>query len=170
MRRVLSFSALSNLFTFATLARPGAGALVAAALLLGPLRSEANQSGEFGLGFIAGNPSGLSGKLWVGPDNALDFTAGFSIVNDWIYLDADYVWHEWSLIPVKKGRLPLYYGPGVWTSISDEASIGIRGVVGLEYIFPTTPFDVFLEIAPGISVLPSTNVDVSAGLGMRFFF
>ena len=94
----------------------------------------------------------------MGADNALDFTAGFSIVNDWIYLDADYVWHEWSLIPVKKGRLPLYYGPGVWTSVSHDAAIGIRGVVGLEYLFPTTPFDVFLEFAPGISVLPSTDL------------
>jgi hypothetical protein len=144
-------------------------AVAAVALSLSPARAEAKQ-GEFGLGFIAGDPSGLSGKLWLGPNNALDFIAGFSILDDRISLNADYVWHEWGLIPVQAGKLPLYYGMGVGTSIAHSAAIGVRGVVGLEYIFPSAPLDAFVELGPGANILPSTDFTFSGGIGMRFFF
>ncbi|MDB5049235.1 MAG: hypothetical protein JWO30_2306 [Fibrobacteres bacterium] len=167
MGRVFSLSALSDLCTPARL-----GAVAAMLLLLAPSRGHAKQGGDFGLGVVAGAPSGLSGKLWTGPNNAFDFIAGFSIVghHDWIALNADYVWHDWDLIPVKVGQLPLYYGMGVWTRIEDTPVIGARGIVGLEYMFPSAPLDVFFEIGPGISILPSTDFDPSAGLGMRYFF
>lgn len=140
------------------------------AMALWPARIEAKQSGDFGLGFIAGDPSGLSGKLWLSPDNALDFLGGFSILDDRISLNVDYVWHEWNLIPVNKGQLPLYYGMGVGTTVASHAFIGVRGVVGLEYLFPNAPLDVFLELGPGAAILPSTEFTMSGGLGMRFFF
>jgi hypothetical protein len=46
----------------------------------------------------------------------------------------------------------------------------MRFVLGLEYQFATAPFDIFLEIAPGIRVIPNTSGYVSSGLGARFFF
>ncbi len=142
-------------------------------LLLGmPSCIRANQAaGDFGLGIVAGQPSGVSGKLWLGPANALDFILGFSILgDDHISMNVDYVWHEWNLIPVRRGRMPLYYGMGLWTNISNNPYVGGRGVVGLEYLFPSAPLDVFLEIGPGIAILPNTSVAISAGLGMRYFF
>ena len=156
MRRFLSTCAL--------------GAFAAFALVSAPAEVQARQGGNLGAGFVAGDPSGLSGKLWLNDNNALDFIAGFSIQNDWIRLNCDYVWHEFGLIPVSRGQFPLYYGMGMWTSVSNHAAIGARGVVGLEYLFPSAPLDVFVEIGPGASILPSTNVDLSGGLGMRFFF
>ena len=165
MRRILSRFAPSGPYAFL--------AIAAAALLLAPAQGRAaQQGGDFGLGVVAGDPSGLSGKLWLGPSNALDFIVGFSLLarHDWISVNVDYVWHDWDLIPVKRGRLPLYYGMGVWSAISNEPVIGARGVVGLEYLFPSAPLDVFFEIGPGISILPSTDFSPSVGLGMRFFF
>jgi hypothetical protein len=156
MRRFLSHSVLC--------------AFAIIALLSAPAEVQARQGGNFGVGFIAGDPSGLSGKLWLNDKNALDFIAGFSIQDDWISLNADYVWHEFGLIPVSKGQLPLYYGMGLWTSVSSNAAIGARGIVGLEYLFPSAPLDVFLEIGPGAQILPSTGFGLSGGLGMRFFF
>ena len=146
------------------------GAFAAIALLSAPAMVQARQGGNFGAGIVAGDPSGLSGKLWLNETNALDFIAGFSIVDDYISLNADYVWHEFGLIPVSRGQLPLYYGMGVWTSVSRHATIGARGIVGLEYLFPSAPLDVFIEIGPGASILPSTGFGLSGGLGMRFFF
>jgi hypothetical protein len=146
------------------------GAFAAIALLFAPAKAQAAQGGQFGLGIIAGDPSGLSGKLWLNETNALDFIAGFSIIDDYISLNVDYVWHEFGLIPVSRGRLPLYYGMGVWTSVARHAVIGARGIVGLEYLFPSAPLDVFVEIGPGASILPETDFGLSGGLGMRFFF
>jgi hypothetical protein len=146
------------------------GASLALAVLAAPLNGHARQGGNLGLGFIAGNPSGLSGKLWLGEANALDFIVGFDLVDDHISLNADYVWHEFGLIPVNRGQMPLYYGMGLWTSVARHAAFGARGVVGIEYIFQNAPLDAFLELAPGTSILPRTRFDVDAGIGMRFFF
>ncbi|MEO6097389.1 MAG: hypothetical protein ABIW76_17730 [Fibrobacteria bacterium] len=145
-------------------------AIAALALFSAPAAVQARQGGPFGVGIIAGDPSGLSGKLWLNDRNALDFIAGFSLQNDWVNLNCDYVWHDFDLIPVSRGQLPIYYGMGVWTSVSNNAAIGARGIVGIEYLFPSAPLDVFLEIGPGASILPETGFGLSGGLGMRFFF
>ncbi len=139
--------------------------------LLAAAPGHARQGGDLGLGFVAGDPSGISAKIWLSDANALDLIAGFSVQEDWISLHADYVWHEFSLFPVNVGQLPLYYGMGVWTAIAKHApALGARGVVGIEYLFSKAPLDVFLELGPGASLLPSTRFGMSGGLGMRFFF
>ena len=144
---------------------------VVACVAVAFLPGQARQGGNLGLGFIAGDPSGISGKIWLNDQNALDLIAGFNVQEDWISLNADYVWHEFSLFPVRVGQLPLYYGMGVWTAIAKHApALGAHGVVGIEYLFPSAPLDVFLELGPGTSILPSTRFGMSGGLGMRFFF
>lgn len=148
---------------------------------------------DFGLGFVLGNPSGISAKLPSGPVNALQFILAYDNRGDgwnnrgWnnngncydnnnngcdgrLYLGGDYVWYNYNSIQVAQGRLPFYYGPGLWTSFSDNSAVGMRFVLGLEYQFATAPFDIFFEIAPGIRVIPNTNGYVSSGLGARFFF
>jgi hypothetical protein len=166
MGRFSPRSAASALRAFSNLA-----AMAALVLLLSPRDGRAAaQTGNLGLGIVAGDPSGISGKLWTGPNNAIDFIVGFSLYHDYVSINADYVWHEWNLIPVKAGRLPLYYGMGLWTSISQGPAVGGRGIVGLEYLFPSAPLDVFLELGPGIQILPDTGPAFSAGLGMRYFF
>jgi hypothetical protein len=176
MGRFSNRSAASALGAFSNPAKPfnfsKLVAMAALVLLLAPRDGRAaNQAaGNLGLGIIAGDPSGISGKLWTGPNNAIDFIVGFSLYHDYISINGDYVWHEWNLIPVKSGRLPLYYGMGLWTSISGSPAVGGRGIVGLEYLFPSAPLDVFLELGPGIQILPDTGPAFSAGLGMRYFF
>lgn len=145
---------------------------------------------DFGIGFVLGNPSGLSAKLPTSQNNALQFILAFNNNRDnwnnhgWangdcnttndcngsLYFGGDYVWYNYNAIPVKQGRLPFYYGPGLWMSASDNSAVGMRFVLGLEYQFAAAPFDIFLEIAPGIRVIPNTDGYVSAGLGARFFF
>jgi hypothetical protein len=153
-----------------------------------------NAATDVGLGFILGNPTGLSLKLPSGRTNAFQFILAYDNSgrdgwnnNGWrdddcydgpgdgpcdgrLYLGGDYVWYNYNAIPVNQGRLPFYYGPGLWTAVSDNAAIGIRFVLGLEYQFATAPFDIFLEVAPGIRVVPNTDGFVAAGLGARFFF
>ncbi len=131
---------------------------------------------NFGLGFILGNPSGLSARLATGGNNAVDLLLGYNLdrheggQDGILYLGGDYLWYNYSLIHVAEGRLPIYFGPGIKATISDNSSVGIRGVLGLEYQFATAPFDLFLEVGPGINIVPNTQPDVSAGFGARYFF
>jgi hypothetical protein len=131
----------------------------------------ARMGGDFGLGFVAGIPSGLSGKYWLNNTNALDMILGFNPGGDYLQARVDYVWHEFSLFPVSAGQLPLYYGMGAGLEVSNGGpGLLARGVVGIEYLFPHAPLDAFFEIGPGIRVFPATDFDMTAGIGMRFFF
>jgi len=130
---------------------------------------------NFGLGFMLGNPSALSARIATSGTNAVDLLLGYDLYapeqDGVLYLGGDYLWYNYSLIPVSRGRLPVYYGPGIQATISSEhASVGIRGVLGLEYQFANAPFDLFLEVGPGINVIPNTDPNVSAGFGARYFF
>ena len=145
--------------------------------------SSATTGGNFGLGIVLGNPSGISAKIASGPANSIDLVLGYDLNRDaWrgkndccrdggqLYAGADYVWYNYNLIHVSKGRLPLYYGPGINATLSNYSTVGIRGVLGLEYQFADAPFHLFLEIGPGINVVPNTFINGSGGFGGRFFF
>ena len=56
--------------------------------------AHAQRGGDFGLGLIIGDPTGLSGKGFVSETNAIDFAVGFSFIHgDHLQLHADYLWH-----------------------------------------------------------------------------
>jgi hypothetical protein len=125
----------------------------------------------FGIGFILGSPSGLSGSLPIGPSNAFNAVIGYDVTRDInLHLQADYVWIRSDLIPVEIGKVSLYYGPGAFARISGEAALGIRVVGGIDYRFQDAPLQFFLEIGPGINVVPNTAANVGAGLGLRYYF
>ncbi len=146
--------------------------------------SSAAKGGNFGLGIILGDPSGISAKIATSPINSVNLVLGYNQYRDYgwrnnknccydggqLYVGGDYVWYNYNLIHVSKGKLPLYYGPGLNATISNYSSFGVRFVLGLEYQFADAPFDLFLEIGPGINVLPNTWANGSGGLGARFFF
>jgi hypothetical protein len=130
-----------------------------------------SQGKGFGLGIVIGEPTGLSAKLWTGSSNALDFGAAWSFKGDGnMLLQADYVWHNFSLIPVSSGKLPLYYGIGGRVILSDDPLLGVRIPVGLDYQFASAPIDIFAEIVPILDLIPSTNFNLGGGIGVRFWF
>ena len=130
------------------------------------------QDKDFGLGIIIGEPTGVSGKLWLGGNNALDMAAAWSFKGSGsMLLQADYVWHKFNLIRVSSGKLPLYFGIGGRVIFgSKDTYFGARIPVGLNYIFSGTPLDIFVEIVPILDLAPSTDFDISGGLGIRFWF
>jgi hypothetical protein len=134
------------------------------------------QGRNFGLGLVAGEPSGLSWKYWQGSANAFDGTVAWSFFDaGYFRANAGYLWHNYRAIEVEQGRMPLYCGIGatLWGGHFRDhhgANIGIRGVVGLEYIFQDAPFDIFLELAPTMDIVPATGLWLQGGLGSRFYF
>lgn len=137
--------------------------------------SPIHQGRRFGLGLVAGEPSGLSWKYWQGSTNALDGALAMSSFEDYFAANVNYLWHNYRAIKVEQGKLPLYYGVGgsLWSGTFHThrgANFGVRGVIGLEYIFDQAPFDIFLELSPTMYLVPEAGLWLHAGLGGRFYF
>ena len=128
------------------------------------------QESGFGLGMVIGDPTGISLKGWINDVNAIDATVSWSFYKAGFFnLTADYIWH-FDVIPVIKGKLPLYVGPGASLGIGSDFWFGARVPVGLDYIFEGAPFDIFVEIVPVLNLYPSTNFHFNGGIGARYFF
>ncbi|MDO9575313.1 MAG: kelch repeat-containing protein [bacterium] len=125
---------------------------------------------RLGMGLIIGEPTGLSAKLWITENSALDGAIAWSFVNGGcLDLHADYLLHRYNILKIRKGELPLYYGIGARVNFRDKTTVGLRGVVGLEYIFDTIPIDLFLEFAPILNLIPDRNFRFNAAIGIRYF-
>jgi hypothetical protein len=132
--------------------------------------AHAQQSG-FGLGLMVGEPTGLSGKYWMSPWSAIDGAFAWSLdKNSKIQVHADYLWHNYKIISVIKGKLPIYFGVGGRVLFASDNIAGIRGVVGLDYLFATTPLDIFLELVPILDLAPKVEFDFNAAIGIRYYF
>ncbi len=159
---------------------------VGALVLLGQA-CQAQDKG-FGLGFVIGEPTGISMKGWVSGDKAIAGAVAWSVWNGAsLHLQADMLFHKPDLIKVGKGRLPLYYGPGLrmrfwndgrywrhgkWYNYDGRrrSDLAVRFPVGLAYWFDGAPVDVFLEVAPTLTLVPSTWVEFEGALGARYWF
>ena len=89
-----------------------------------------------------------------------------------LYLHSDLLIHSFDLIPVSRGRLPVYIGGGALVRLRDDEDnqVGIRIPVGLSYMFDNAPIDIFAEIAPAIDIAPDVRGEVTGGIGIRFWF
>ncbi len=144
------------------------------AVLTSVAHGETAQKGRFGLGVIAGEPTGPCFKLWTSQRTAIDGAVAWSFAkNARIHLHADYLVHVFDLIDVETGRLPLYYGIGGRIRFADgdrDDNIGVRIPVGLAYLVENVPLDIFFEIVPILDLTPDTDLDFNAALGVRYFF
>ncbi|WP_440999959.1 hypothetical protein [Fodinibius sp. SL11] len=128
---------------------------------------------DLGIGFMIGEPTGLTAKSWTGGGNAIDVGVAWSFGRyDAITLQADYLWHNYSVFSdVEQGSLPLYYGIGGRLVLGDKDSyIGARVPIGLNYLFEDAPVGLFIEAAPILNLAPSTEFDIDGTLGARFYF
>lgn len=128
------------------------------------------RSGQLAGGLMVGEPTGLSFKYWNSSARAIDVGVAWSFEgNDVISLHSDYLWHKW--LEVNSGRLALYYGIGARALLDGSNSvIGARIPVGLNYLLADAPIGFFLEIAPIVDVIPSTDGNAVGGIGARFYF
>jgi hypothetical protein len=127
------------------------------------------QDSGFGIGVMAGEPTGISAKLWTSQTTAAQFGVAWSI-DSYLHLHGDMIMHKFDLINVSKGELPVYIGLGARVLFADDLDIGIRVPVGLDYHFDSAPFDLFLEVVPILILVPGTDFDFNAAIGFRYFF
>ncbi|HPA73771.1 MAG TPA: hypothetical protein PKY31_15985 [Spirochaetota bacterium] len=151
------------------------GIVCTAWLMMAGALSAANR---FGAGIVLGDPSGLTGKLFISGSDAVDFGLGAS-AHDGFYLYADYLRHFAGVFPV--GELALYLGAGGGFrnhdhdesdrhDHDDENSLEVRVPIGVEYTVRQVPLGIFLELVPALELVPDVDFHLRGGLGARYFF
>ncbi len=124
-----------------------------------------------GLGIIVGEPSGASMKYWLDDTIAIDAALAFSLSdNNPFEFHTDYLMHS-GMSGKNSSALQSYYGVGARiTSDNNDTHLGIRIPIGVSYMFPDVPVDLFAEIAPVLDVTPDVDLDLSGAIGIRYYF
>jgi hypothetical protein len=142
--------------------------------------------GNFGVGIILGEPTGITGKLYLKDDVAVQGAVGSAFIGGGLQLHADYVFHPYILQSRPSYVLPFYVGPGVrlidYTSGRNDSSgastsafaLGARGVAGLLFDFQNVPLDAFIEVAGVLEYEFRSGAGfalrLNAGAGVRYYF
>jgi hypothetical protein len=139
------------------------------------------------LGIILGEPSGLTGKFWTAQDRAIDAGLAFSF-NSFFLVYSDYLFHFYGSIPHSDRfmrTLDPYVGVGGefffsegghasgnhYFDTSDSSfGLGIRVPLGAEWFIPRAPLGIFVELVPGLGVIPGTFGFLQGGIGARYYF
>lgn len=130
----------------------------------------ATAEGNFGLGAMAGEPSGITGKLYLSNTIAVDTTVSWSFISDKFYVHSDYLHHFPGIFGTDIPTLAGYTGIGGMIELKDNPEIGLRIPFGLSYTIPDTPVELFFEIAPLVLLAPETEGSLNGGLGARYYF
>jgi hypothetical protein len=124
-----------------------------------------------GLGIIAGQPTGLTAKLWLSPRTSLDGAIAWSFLDSGaVYAHTDFQYHSFRRGVFGQGGFGVYAGIGARYLFSQIFSLGVRVPVGLVYVFGNVPMDIFLEAAPTLELIPATEISGGGAIGMRYYF
>ena len=137
-----------------------------------PIKSFA-QKYKFGIGVIAGEPTGITAKYNLDANLSVDSGLGWATSGDnEFHIYGTCIYHMYGLIKVPKGNLPLYFGGGFrfFKQAHKDNEFGIRIPVGVEYQFENLPIGAFVELAPVVNLTPDTDLDLEGGIGIRYFF
>ncbi|HEY0191012.1 MAG TPA: hypothetical protein VGC42_07795 [Kofleriaceae bacterium] len=159
-------------------------AVLSALAIAAPARADeavhGTDKGTFGVGIILGEPLGLSAKLYLKDDRAIQAAIGSAFIGGGIQVHADYVFHPYILQSRDSFVLPLYFGPGLRVidymdgRDNNDLAIGVRGVVGLLFDFRNVPLDAFVEVAGVLEYRfgddGGAGLALNAGAGIRYYF
>src|SRR3569623_1087300 len=127
----------------------------------GGKRFEANKT--FGLGLELGEPTGLNGKLFLQPDQAIDFGVG-DIYHHYYGGDGGRTWF-------------FDYGcPNGPNNVCNGAeAFGIRVPLGVSFDLNTVPLDIFIQLVPTLDFFRdyaphNVYLDVDFSVGIRYWF
>jgi hypothetical protein len=162
-------------------------ALAVALAIAAPARADTDDEGArgadkgtLGVGIILGEPTGVTAKLYIKDDQAIQAAVGSAFIGGGLQVHADYVFHPYILQSRPSFVLPVYFGPGVrlidYTNGRDSSSFafGARLVGGLLFDFKSVPLDAFIEVAGVLEYEFRSGAGfalrLNAGAGVRYYF
>src|SRR5688572_10937967 len=109
--------------------------------------SRVGSAQDLGWGVALGQPMGLTAKYWLDSTAAVDAFMGYHF-NSNFDMHADYLWHSFSSFSVQIGRMPFYLGLGGRVNLGNDSNFGVRLPLGLSYLLPADPIELYAEVAP----------------------
>jgi hypothetical protein len=83
----------------------------------------------------------------------------------------DYLYHMVAAGDLRIPGWKFYLGIGGSLKLEeDDSRLGLRVPFGVNYLFKSSPFDFFAEIAPILDLAPATEIRMNFGVGIRYFF
>jgi hypothetical protein len=134
---------------------------------------------EYQLGVVLGSPTGISGKIGLGNNRSLDAALAYSLLARDLGLGfhVDYLVENARVFSIKSGPpLALYFGIGARIAViergrhEDDLAIGPRAPIGLSHTMSNPNLQFFGEFALDLDIIPDADVDLEAGLGVRYRF
>lgn len=133
---------------------------------------------KYELGVILGSPTGLSSKMHLANNRSIDAVIAHSLAHDIDFeFHSDYLIEKAHTFDINAPEpLELYFGIGARLGLIDggeddnELAIGPRVPIGVAYKFHNPVLTVFGEAALILNIIPETDADVDAGVGVRYRF
>jgi hypothetical protein len=117
---------------------------------------------EIAAGIILGEPTGVSIRV----DHFPVLGFAWSLRHNWMHVHGDYIFID----NVLQDPLRWYLGGGLFIGVGDShVNFGVRVPIGLQIQFHPN-FEVFGELAPGITLLEETEPNIGGGIGIRYIF
>jgi hypothetical protein len=139
-------------------------------------------AGTWGLGLLAGEPSGARAVYFTGWKQAWSLSTGYSFLNKTVVGSLDYLFYFYSAQDRRVNdsfwnSLLFYLGGGVLggagvsgSDPNDSYQVGVRGIAGAEYVITTSPWSLLLEVAPQLYFKAKNSFGVSVVIGMTYHF
>ncbi len=128
-------------------------------------------SPSLGIGFQAGNPTGLSLQWYKNHGVTTDILLAYDL-DRFYFLNIHGLWD----VHLDQGQhLHFYYGPGAFVGVRrhefdsrrDVAALGLSGNLGLGLVVSRVEF--FGQFTPRLELIKTTRFTPGGGLGIRFF-
>ncbi len=122
--------------------------------------------GDISVGLALGVPSGVSAKYVFDDNISFDAVVGYGLSAKPVVLrtDALYGFDKFTIGTVD---LYPYVGGGLNVGFFNGFSFGIDVPAGISYHFDNPAVEIFLEVVPGITVIPF-DFSFSGGIGARY--
>jgi hypothetical protein len=136
-----------------------------------------NAFAKSSIGFILGNPTGLSGKFQLDAKHSLATAiATNSGSNSGFQIHADYIKDAARSFKIEGEKLEFYYGLGLrFIQVNsgkneNKTAIGVRLPIGILYDITNPDIQLFGELSPSLNLTPSTDFSLAFGIGVRIRF
>lgn len=129
------------------------------------------RGGDVGLGLQIGEPSGVTVQFYNPGSMSWDILAAWDI-DDFFFINLHGLYYR----PLgNRQDVHLFYGPGGFIGVrdrgrgrDDDVVVGISGTIGIGVMIEQ--FQIYGSLTPRLSIIPGTDGDFGAGIGVRYYF
>ena len=125
-----------------------------------------------GIGFAVGEPTGIAGAYRPHEKHTIAGVVGWGLRVGTVHLHADYLATVARIQPPESIlTAEIYTGAGPTINIGNSAQpgFGVRVPIGVRLTF-RKPIDLYMEVAPVIGFVPSTDLWANGTAGLRTWF